>query len=532
MRPASVSEVMREGVGRLRGWLLRHAGPLALALGLLFVATEAFARVGGGQGYSGGSSGGSSGGGYSGGGGSGDGGDLIYFLFWLCLNHPVIGIPLTIGVVVVVMVAKSQGGGQRRYAAHHEAPQAGRGGGADPRRGRILQRRQAVEALKHEDPDFSEPLFVDHVQLVYARAQALRAEPAEPWLLEAFSTSALASLQAAGPVDAVEDVIFGATSLGAVSMRGGQVLVQVALETNYTELRGDKRSDLLAKETWTFRRKQGVRSPGPERMRALGCASCGSTLEMKADGTCPSCGTLRAEGASQWQVHAIQRAVERLPPPAARMSQSGVEPGTYAPTVVDPELAVASRQLLARHPGFSMGDFQERVRTVFLALQHAWSEQRWEEARPHETDALFQVHRYWMDRYRRHGLVNRLDDITVMRVEPCKIVRDAWVESITVRVQASMKDWMERLDGSGRPTGKVVGGDPKGLRTFTEYWTFVRTVGGKEPVGDGVSSCPSCGAPLDRVSQAGVCGYCDAKITTGDFDWVLSRIEQDEAYVG
>jgi hypothetical protein len=32
--------------------------------------------------------------------------------------------------------------------------------------------------------------------------------------------------------------------------------------------------------------------------------------------------------------------------------------------------------------------------------------------------------------------------------------------------------------------------------------------------------------------MAGVCGYCDAKITTGAFDWVLSRIEQDESYVG
>ncbi len=30
--------------------------------------------------------------------------------------------------------------------------------------------------------------------------------------------------------------------------------------------------------------------------------------------------------------------------------------------------------------------------------------------------------------------------------------------------------------------------------------------------------------------MAGICDYCGAKITSGDFDWVLSRIEQDEAY--
>ena len=43
---------------------------------------------------------------------------------------------------------------------------------------------------------------------------------------------------------------------------------------------------------------------------------------------------------------------------------------------------------------------------------------------------------------------------------------------------------------------------------------------------------PCCGAPLDNVSQTGVCGYCDTKITTGDFDWVLSRIDQCEVYSG
>ena len=28
------------------------------------------------------------------------------------------------------------------------------------------------------------------------------------------------------------------------------------------------------------------------------------------------------------------------------------------------------------------------------------------------------------------------------------------------------------------------------------------------------------------------CGHCGSHVTGGEFDWVLSRIEQDEAYVG
>jgi hypothetical protein len=29
-----------------------------------------------------------------------------------------------------------------------------------------------------------------------------------------------------------------------------------------------------------------------------------------------------------------------------------------------------------------------------------------------------------------------------------------------------------------------------------------------------------------------VCNYCGGKIVTGEFPWILSRIEQDEAYRG
>ena len=50
-------------------------------------------------------------------------------------------------------------------------------------------------------------------------------------------------------------------------------------------------------------------------------------------------------------------------------------------------------------------------------------------------------------------------------------------------------------------------------------------------VADG-DTCPSCGAPTDKVNMAGTCEYCGAHLTRGEFDWVLSKIEQDESYRG
>ena len=32
--------------------------------------------------------------------------------------------------------------------------------------------------------------------------------------------------------------------------------------------------------------------------------------------------------------------------------------------------------------------------------------------------------------------------------------------------------------------------------------------------------------------MAGSCGRCEAHVTSGEFDWVLSKIEQDDAYRG
>src|ERR1051326_8105204 len=63
-----------------------------------FLATEVYARVGGGQSYGGG-------GGHGGGGGGA--GALVYlvvrFLLWLTIEHPVIGIPVDIIVIAVVI---------------------------------------------------------------------------------------------------------------------------------------------------------------------------------------------------------------------------------------------------------------------------------------------------------------------------------------------------------------------------------------------------------------------------------------------
>ena len=160
----------------------------------------------------------------------------------------------------------------------------------------------------------------------------------------------------------------------------------------------------------------------------------------------------------------------------------------------DSRLSAARRAFEGRHPDHAWPAFEERVRAAFLALQEAWSSRQWERARPFETDALFQTHRFWMERYAAFSLVNRVEQVAVTRVALAKIDVDAFYESITVRIFARALDWTEDAGG------KVVGGSKLGAReTFSEYWTFLRAIPGTVAA---PSNCPSCGAPLSAGGGA------------------------------
>lgn len=490
---------------------------IALGVWLSVGVLEADARVGGGQSYSGGSSGRSSG---SSGGGGGGGGDAAGLLLWLLFEHPMIGIPLVIIVIAVSVYRSKQDQRARRTTVDH-APS---GYGSAPSH----PHRPARDRLTDLDPGFSEPLFIDFFQRLFTTARQLAPSGATAGLRPWMTAEALSTVVATSPAH-VDEVIFGATRLAGVVVEGKRTQVEVVCEVNLIGQDEQGRTvQWLRHEVWMLGRRTGVHSPGPDRMRTLCCPACGDPTEPGLEGTCPSCGTVRTGGETQWEVEGLRVVFNRPLPSVELHPGGGVEPGTRRPTVSSPDLPVARRAFINRHPEFSWADFEARVRHVFLAMQAAWAARTLEDARAYQTDALYQVHRFWMARYARGGLVNRMTGVQVDRVDVAKVTRDAWFEAITVRVFARMCDWTER-----ERDGAVVGGSKSDPRIFSEYWTFVRTVGAtKKTAEHSLDECPSCGAPLDQVSQTGVCGYCDSKITGGDFDWVLSRIEQDDAYRG
>lgn len=490
----------------------RGVAALAACAATIVATTPILARVGGGGGYSGG-----------GGGGEGGGGDagLIFGLFrlllWLVFSHPIIGIPLAIVIAVVVLnMAKS---GQLRRGV-------GENPTVFPQPGPVLRGPVNLTPVRATDPFFSEPVFVDFAQLVYVRAHEMRGKgdraPLEPWM-----TKEAVDKLFADRVDlaSVSEVVIGATRIAQAATEGGFVRLDVEFEANVTEVRAGARAQVLCVERWSFRRKAGVRSPQPSRMRALGCAGCGSTEEPRTDGACGSCGAPRRGGLAQWEVAGIPYANRRplTPPELETDVGGGVESGTNLPTVRDPRLQAAKRAFEGKHADHSWPAFEERARTAFITLQDAWSRREWDRARPFETDPLFQTHRFWMERYKAFAMVNRVEQVAVTRVELAKIDVDAFYESITVRIFARALDWTE--DASGR----VVGGSKTAPREFSEYWSFLRAIPGTTAA---LSACPSCGASLPEGGGAIVCPSCGSKLEGASSAWVASRIEQDDAYAG
>ena len=145
--------------------------------------------------------------------------------------------------------------------------------------------------------------------------------------------------------------------------------------------------------------------------------------------------------------------------------------------------------------------------------------------RPYLSDNLFQSQLYWIDAYKRQHLVNRTDGARIVSVHLCRVVSDARYDAVTARVFAT------GLDYTVNEAGEVVGGNKERPRPYSEYWTLIRGVD-RSGAPRATPECPNCGGASLAVNMAGKCKHCDAKVNAGEFDWVLSRIEQDEAYRG
>jgi hypothetical protein len=542
---------------------------LAAALWVLAPGREVSARPGGGHGYSGGSSGGSSGGGSYGGGGDvswggssggssssdGAGGEaLVSLVVWvgknlvaLTLAYPWVMWPVWIGVGLglafrhhledVSLGDWSLGlRKQARAAAESlvETVPSPPPVSMPPVRVQPSNLpRVQLEGLRASDPDFSTILFEDFAHALFAKAHEARGSGGLEALRAYLGPEARATLaQGSEDLAAVEGILVAALRYHAVKGAEGdspRVRVEFDFDANYTEVprapagRGEPRG-MYAVERWAFVRSKSARSRPPERLRSFGCPSCGAPLDSGTAGACAYCGQAFEGGNLDWMVDEIE-VLERQRRAPALTSHAPVNPWFALPdTLVAPDLKARRAELEARDPAFTLKAFEARVRHVFAELQPAWSNLDLGSARPYLSDNLFETWRYWIDAYRRAGLRNVSENARIEGMRIARIASDAHYDAITMRLRG------EGVDYTVDTNDKLVSGDRATPRKYGEYWTFVRGRG-CQGAPRTEKTCPRCGGPL-AVNMAGDCASCGARVTSGEFDWVLSRIEQDAAYQG
>ena len=514
---------------KFRYWLVIFGALALLSYTIIsFIPQEAEGRPGGGGGFRSGRSGG--GGSRGGGGSSGSGssyqrgrGGGVYVV-------PSGGggsFGVTLAIIVAVMVgfylySKMTSGDERVSSA--------------PLPDDLFRQKQEAndrirKMFRSVDPNFSTPLFYDFIQLLYTQWHHRRTKPEFMHLSPYAKEDVLAFWfkQDKVPID-VREIVIGSIDIMNVMQTGSEQILVVEIDANYTEHSAGRNLRVRSLERWTMRRKMGVLPPPPDKLRSLSCPNCGSSLETDTKGACRHCGSVVQPGTQQWEL-SYRHEIERHTSKGEQIGNYVAETGTNDPTVIDPRLHQSIAEFSYRN---AFGDFNlywknfsdNIVQPIYYALNEAWTGLNWEKARPLITDHLFQTYYYWIEFYKRENVKPVMRNARLLNAVLVKVECDKFYDSITVRIFATGYDYIEDKNG------KVISGSSRKERKYSEYWTFIRRAGVEKPESSfDPNSCPSCGAPI-KMGQSGVCDYCGSKVTQGDFGWVLSRITQDEVYLG
>ncbi len=177
-------------------------------------------------------------------------------------------------------------------------------------------------------------------------------------------------------------------------------------------------------------------------------------------------------------------------------------------------------KLKERDPQFTTASFMKKAETAFFEIQQAWSDQDLSKVRRFISDGVNERFSLQIDMQKKQGIRNKMENVQVLNTKITSIESDSHFDSIHLRITAKAKDTDVDLE-----TGKNIRDNYSG--TFVEYWSFLRKPGVQTLAGKGLVEgvCPNCGAHLE-LSDSGKCQYCDAVVTSGEYDWVLSEITQ------
>lgn len=477
-------------------WRLR---PFIIGAALLLVATEAFARAGGGDGYSGG--GGLSGGG-SGGGGDGEIIGLLFrLLIWLCIEMPYVGIPLLIVVIIVFIKSQSAVKGVHQ--------------GRTIRTGRRMQsqaqKHSSIEAICKRDPAFSPDALEARVKTAFLQLQnAWCAHDLNPvrqfvsdGIYERFSLQ-IAEQQDAGIRDHMEDIRVLSTNIEQIESDAVFDTVTVRIRASAIDYKADLKTGKRVSgspapasfvEYWSFVRRLNAKSLHKDGLMEGNCPNCGAGLELNETAVCPSCQALIKSGEYDWVLAEITQGYEWQP-----------QPQTELPGVA---------QLQKEDPGFAVQHLEDRASVMF-----------WRHIQAVKQGTVAPIRKMASDAFCEQMNAEIRPDKNGSR----KIYKQCAVGSVKtlglLLAEGHADKALVQIRWSGKSCELTPDSKPR-ERTSLCHSVYVleRQHGVKSSTDKALSSahCPGCGAPAGEGTE-NACRYCGTVLNDGSSDWILTHI--------
>ncbi len=387
----------------------------------------------------------------------------------------------------------------------------------------------AVDAIRAVDPDFELETFLQRAEmcffLVKRGIQRNDATSIRPYLNEAVYAQVsqnLTQMKQRHVHALLESLNVRAVHLETAVCDEHSQTIKVHFDLVYrsktlddaNRVVADEREDGRHGEQWTFVRAATARTPQNGGVIAARCPACGAELRLNLDGTCAHCRAGVTNGKVDWVVADVRT--------APFMGYSSESPFAIACSTVEQGIAA----LQAADPAFSFDAFRARAAQAFMALQGAWCSQNLDAGRAFLSPGAYFAWSAQLETLAAEGRRNIMEQVEVRGIDALRVVHGRVFDDLTVRISAVAADFEIDQDN------KIIFGD-RTVRPFREDWTFQRSIGVTTSGKPGTleNTCPSCGAPL-ALTQIGECRYCKAAVTSGKFDWVVSRIEQEDGESG
>lgn len=379
-------------------------------------------------------------------------------------------------------------------------------------------------AIKQYDPNFSIVIFKDFVTLLFMRYLDSQGKNGDFSQIKPFFTDQAFNLADINNKAKYTEIAIN--NITIVSFNDNKELqeniITVKIKADYTCTYQKKSQRKTSELCWTFVRSKNAITVEPQDTERICCPFCGAPANITDAGTCAHCGNEIKLNKLKWTVKEAQ-CISKLLKLESQFTYSDDDDETMYVSIEKSSNADQKVLKMAKKanvsPKIFIEDFYKDVaRPLITTLYNCWANNELYKCRHLLSDRQYESMKIWTDYLAKNNVYNKLTNVKILQTRLIDANIDKFYDSITLEITISCADYMINKKG------KIVAGNTN-AHPFKELFTFVRGTLVKTN-NISIHTCPSCGAPADKMGESAICEYCGTKISTGKFSWVLSSIEQ------